>query len=251
MKEEITAIIIDDEPKARNLLREMLKEYCPQVQVVADCQDLPNGVKGIRKLNPQLVFLDIEMPGHSGLELLDFFNEDEVQFSIIFTTAYHEYAIQAFRMNAVDYLTKPVEPEELVNAVARYTKRRGISNAEQVRSAAKQLSPQRIAVPLGSNVRFIEPAEILYLKADNNYTEIHLADGSKLIVSRTLKTFEGALNTESGFFRCQKSYLINMSYAVEYSKSDGGYIIMKNKAELPISPDKVAEFLEQVNMIKR
>ena len=109
----ITAVIIDDEPNARILLREMLKLACPQVEVVAECADLPNGVKALRKLKPMLVFLDIEMPGHSGLELMDFFDEEEVGFSIIFTTAYHEHAIQAFKLNAVDYLLKPMEISDL------------------------------------------------------------------------------------------------------------------------------------------
>jgi two-component system LytT family response regulator len=120
------AIIVDDENKARQLLRAMLSDLCPNVEVVADCDDLPNGVKAIKRHSPDLVFLDIEMPGHSGLELLDFFNDDEVNFNIIFTTAYDHYAIQAFKLSAVDYLLKPLSPKDLVEAVERATDIRSV-----------------------------------------------------------------------------------------------------------------------------
>lgn len=117
-------IIIDDEPKARALLEAIIKDYCPQLQLMALCEDLPSGVKAIKKYQPSLVFLDIEMPGHSGLELLDFFNEEEVNFNVIFTTAYDEYAIRAFRFSAIDYLLKPIQHTQLVEAVDRFFKDR-------------------------------------------------------------------------------------------------------------------------------
>src|SRR5574344_1957550 len=111
------AILIDDEKRARMNLSILLDENCPQIEIVAECENLPEGIKAIRRLKPDVVFLDIEMPGHSGLELLDFFDEHEVDFSIVFTTAYNEYAIQAFKLSAVDYLLKPINPDELVRAV--------------------------------------------------------------------------------------------------------------------------------------
>ena len=116
------AIIIDDEKRARVTLKLLLNEYCPDIEIVAECENLPTGVKAIRKHNPDLVLLDIEMPGHSGLELLDFFDEDDVRFSIIFTTAYNEYAIQAFKFSAIDYLLKPINPDQLVAAIKRLQK---------------------------------------------------------------------------------------------------------------------------------
>ena len=113
------AIIIDDEKRARISLAYILQEYCPNVTIVAECENLPEGVKAIRKNQPNIVLLDIEMPGHSGLELLDFFDENDVNFSIIFTTAYNEYALQAFKFSAVDYLLKPINPEQLSEAISR------------------------------------------------------------------------------------------------------------------------------------
>ena len=115
-------IIIDDESMARKLLHAMLQSYCPELEVVAECADLPSGVKAIKKFGPKLVFLDIEMPGYSGLELLDFFDEDELTFDVIFITAYNEYAIRAFKVNSVDYLLKPIDKNDLINALEKFRK---------------------------------------------------------------------------------------------------------------------------------
>ncbi len=120
----MTAIIIDDEKRARVSLSFLLAEFCTSVTLLAQCENLPEGVKAIRKFKPDLVLLDIEMPGHSGLELLDFFDENEINFKIIFTTAYHEYALQAFKFSAIDYLLKPINPEELAQAILRLEKQK-------------------------------------------------------------------------------------------------------------------------------
>lgn len=249
--EAITAIIVDDEANARMLLREMLKLTCPQVAVLAECADLPNGVKAIRKHRPQLVFLDIEMPGHSGLEMLDFFDEGEVDFSIVFTTAYHAYAIQAFKLNAIDYLLKPIDPNELEGTVERFIRRQGKSNIPQVRQMQQTNTSKRIAVPSGTTVRFLEPEQIVYLKADNSYTEIVLEDGSRLVVSRTLKNFEDSLADDNRFFRSHKSYIVNLNFVTQYNKSDGGSIVLKDTIEVPITQDRVQDFMDRANFIKR
>ncbi len=251
MSEIITAIVIDDESRARSLMRDMLRETCPEVQVLADSPDLPNGVKAIHKFKPNLVFLDIEMPGHSGLELMEFFDEEDVDFSVIFTTAYHEYAIQAFKLSAVDYLLKPIVSSDLAAAVARYKRRQGQSNLPNLLQMTRATNNAKIAVPSGSAVKFIEKQKIVYLKADSSYTELILDDGSTIVVSRTLKNFEDALLDDPQFFRCQKSYLINLNCVTEYRKADGGSIVLNGKYEVSISPEKVGEFLEKVNFIRR
>lgn len=249
----VKVIIIDDEQPARNLLRGLLNTYCPQVDILAECIDLPNGVKAIRKLKPELVFLDIEMPGHSGLELLEFFNEDEVDFSIVFTTAYNQYAIQAFKLSAVDYLLKPIEPEELENAVERYEKLAARSKVPYsvLKENLKPQSAKKLAVPEGNAIKFIELDSIIYCKADSSYTEIHFADGSKMVISRTLKNIEETLDGDESFFRCHKSYLINMKYAIEYVKSDGGYLLMKDNTEIPVSPERVQELMQKTSFVSR
>jgi two-component system LytT family response regulator len=246
------AIIIDDESQARKLLKNLLKEYCPQVEVIADCEDLPNGVKAIRKLKPELVFLDIEMPGHSGLELVDFFDDDDIHFGIIFTTAYNQYAVKAFKLSAVDYLLKPIDGEELIDAIARYEK--SMFKKESIQLLKENLSGtslQKIAVPVGQSVRFIQLTDIIFFKAENSYTEIFMHDESKLTVSRTLKNFEDTLLDNPLFFRCHKSYIVNQDYIIDYVKSDGGYLVLKPKCEIPISHDKVEQFLKQTTIVKR
>jgi two-component system LytT family response regulator len=246
------AIIIDDESQARKLLKNSLAAYCPKVEVIGECEDLPNGVKAIRKLKPDIVFLDIEMPGHSGLELIDFFNEDEINFGIIFTTAYNQYAIKAFKVSAIDYLLKPIDGDELIASVKRFE--RSIYNKESLRVLQENLASstiQKIAIPIGQTVKFIALANILYLKAENTYTEVILIDQSKYTVSRTLKNFEETLYDCDSFFRCHKSYLVNCDYVVDYVKSDGGYLILKNSIEVPITHDKIDEFLKRALILKR
>lgn len=240
--------------RARTLLQKMLTEFCADTDVIAECEDLPVGVKMIRKLKPDLVFLDIEMPGHSGLELLDFFDENEVDFSIIFTTAYNEYAVQAFKLSAVDYLLKPIEPEALENAVERFRKRaeRGKTNYSGLRDNLRKPGiSQRIAVPDANSVKFFDLDSILYFKADSSYTEIIFTDNNKLVVSRTLKNIEDALGGHPDFFRCHKSYVINMKFLTDYVKSDGGYLVLKQKHSIPISKEKVQEFLDRSTIVKR
>lgn len=249
----IKAIIIDDETRARSLLAKMLKEYCSDVEVIADCEDLPNGVKAIRKHKPDLVFLDIEMPGHSGLELLDFFDENEINFSIIFITAYNSYAIQAFKLSAVDYLLKPVEPGDLENAVERY-KRRTTKDRNSIVTLKENLKDDaldKIAVPDSNSVKFLNLDDILFFKADNTYTEIFFLDNNKLVISRTLKNIEDTLTGTAQFFRCHKSYIVNMKYLTDYVKSDGGYLVIKGKHNIPVSPDKVTDLLNQAAFVKR
>ncbi|MBC7862973.1 MAG: response regulator transcription factor [Bacteroidia bacterium] len=247
------AIIIDDELRARKLLSGILGEYAKNILVAEECGDLPSGVKAIRKHKPDVVFLDIEMPGHSGLELLDFFNEDEINFEIIFTTAYNQYAIQAFKLSAIDYLLKPIDTDELQNAIARFEKKKNTAapNFSALKENLKNKDTNKIAVPTGNSFRFISLSDILYLKADSSYTEIYFIDGTKLIVSRTLKNFEEALDTSVAFFRCHKSYLVNPVYITEYIKSDGGYILLNGKTTIPISSEKVDELLETMKKVSR
>lgn len=249
----IKVIIIDDELMARNLLRGLLQSYCSNVEILADCPDLPNGVKAIRKLKPDLVFLDIEMPGHTGLELLDFFNEDEVDFSVIFTTAYNQYAIRAFKLSAIDYLLKPIEPADLEQAVERFEK---FANRQRqaltlLKENLNNHSERKLAVPEGNSIKFIELDHILYFKADSSYTEMHFTDDTKLVISRTLKNIEETLEGEQQFFRSHKSYFVNMKYVTEYVKSDGGYLLLKNGKEIPVTPDRVQELLEKNNFVTR
>jgi two-component system LytT family response regulator len=256
MSEKFSAIIIDDEVRARSLLRGLLGEVAPEIEVVAETEDLPNGVKAIRRLQPKLIFLDIEMPGHSGLELLDFFNDDEIGFEIIFTTAYNNYAIRAFKLSAIDYLLKPISPAELRESVDRFLRKTRENATKLVDYSAlrENLLPQnpgRIAVPSGNAIKFIDPQNIVCLKADSSYTEIYFTDGTQLVVSRTLKNFEDGFDAAAPFYRCHKSYIVNIQHITEYVKSDGGYLLMNNGMQVSVSPERIDDLMNKISFIKR
>lgn len=251
----IRCIIIDDEPKARSLLTAIIEQYCPNLTVVDTCEDLPNGIKSIKKYNPELIFLDIELPGHSGLELMDFFNDNEVNFSIIFTTAYNEYALQAFKFSAIDYLLKPIQHTQLIDAVNRFLKQKEFKQTEQLRILQDNLNSdnnwenKRIVVATGQSLKFIKPVDVIMVKGESAYSEFYLKDGTTLLASRNLKHFEEALSNIPFIFRSHKSYLVNTLCIEEYVKSDGGYLKLKNGFIANISSEKVEEFLYKMNSL--
>lgn len=247
---EIKVIIIDDETRARMALQLLLEEYCPQVTLVEQCEVLADGIKAIHKHKPDLVFLDIEMPGHSGLELFDFFNEEDIHFSIIFTTAYSQYAVKAFKFSAIDYLLKPINPDELVTAVQRFSRLK-TQNLKVLRDNLEQNKLNKIAVPTGNSILFLEMDQILYIKGEGSYAEIVLIHGEKIICSRYLKNFEDILGQHNHFVRVQKSYIANINYVVQYNKSDGGNLEFQNKICIPVAPDKVEIIMERIALIKR
>ncbi|MDR6966333.1 two-component system LytT family response regulator [Flavobacterium arsenatis] len=244
------AIIIDDEKRARVSLSLLLQEYCPEIELVAECENLPQGVKAIRKFHPDLVLLDIEMPGHSGLELVDFFEEKDINFSIIFTTAYNEYAIQAFKLSALDYLLKPVVPEELTNAISRLERQKNF----QLKALSENIQNEtfeKIAVPSGNSLILLKISEILYIKGEGSYSEIYMNDKTKHLVSRNLKNFEEILLKDNRFLRTHKSYLVNFNAVVSYNKSDGGSLEIKNGSSIPVSSEKSNLILERIQIVKR
>lgn len=244
------AIIIDDEKKARIALSLLLEEYCPEIEILATCENLPVGVKAIRKYQPEIVFLDIEMPGHSGLELLEFFDEDDVNFSIIFTTAYNEFALQAFKLSALDYLLKPNNPDELVQAVERFKKQKQVQFKALAENISKE-KPDKIAIRSGNEMILLKISEISHIKGKGSYAELVMIDNTTHLVSRNLKNFENVLIKDDRFLRIHKSYIVNFDEVVSYSKSDGGWLNLKNNISIPISPEKMDLIIERVSHIKR
>lgn len=250
--EPIKAIIIEDESRAQIYLKGVLKMVAPHVEVIAICDDLPSGVISIRKHKPNIVFLDIEMPKYNGLEIVNFFDENDLNFAIVFTTAYNQYAIQAFKTSAIDYLLKPIDPEELKATIDRFTKKHTIGSFNAIVKVSENLKKEsKIAIPDGNNLVMIAPSEILYLKADNSYTQIVLTSGKKMVTSRFLKNFDESLKMYTHFFRCHKSYIINTKYIARYSKADGGTALLENQIEIPVSNDKVEELLSLFTRVNR
>ena len=246
------AIIIDDEKRARVSLNLLIQEYCPNVEIVAECENLPEGVKAIRKFNPDLVLLDIEMPGHSGLELLDFFDENDINFSIIFTTAYNEYALQAFKFSAIDYLLKPINPEQLTDAINRLEKQKQkFENFKILKENIQQDNLTKIAVPSGNTLIFIDTTKISHIKGEGAYSEVFCVNGTKHLVSRNLKNFEDILCLDTRFMRVHKSYIVNFELVMAYNKSDGGSLELESGIHIPVSTDKAQNILEKIQIIKR
>lgn len=245
MEKLIKTLIIDDEPNARKALRNMLSLYCPQIQVVGEGEGVTEGFEAIRKLEPQLVLLDVEMPDGSGFDLLKRF--EEIDFSVIFITAHEQYALQAIKFSALDYILKPVKPDELVAAIDRAVKSSKEDMILKLKSysentSEKNLPPRKIVLNTATNVYVINVEDILRCESDENYTLIYFLDREKITVSKTLKEFDELLNPY-GFFRVHQSHVINMAHVESYVKGLGGTVIMKNKERVPVSSRRKETFL--------
>lgn len=236
----VKAIIIDDEMHCRKTLEILLKEYCPDVQLIEQCSEAETGIKAIKEGKPDLVFLDIEMPNMNGFEMLEKFQE--IYFEIIFTTSYDQYAIKAFHFSALDYLLKPVERIELQRAVQRVTQRMNSPLPQQLEILLQKLhhpvsSIQKIALPTMEGLQMIALNSIISCASDSNYTIFQLKNKQKLIASRPLKEIEEMLEDYS-FLRVHNSYLVNLNEIEKYIKGEGGYLIMTDGSSVDVSRNK-------------
>ena len=234
---KIKSIIIEDEKSNRENLAKILLEYCPKVEVVAMCASAIDGRKAISEFQPDLVFLDIEMPGGSGFSLLE--SIEEINFEVIFVTAFDQYGIKAVKFCALDYLLKPIDILELSQAIEKVESRIA-RKSENLRMktllANRQIenSNPKIALPFSDKIEFIEISSIVRCEGEGNYTHIHLKTGENILASKTLKEFDELL-TEHNFLRVHQSHLINLNEVKSYVKTDGGYIKMKDGTSVSIS----------------
>lgn len=232
-------VIIDDEPHGIQSLEALIREYCPSLELAGTAASIEEGYKLLEETQPDILFLDIEMPNGSGFELLKNIGPGR-SFEVIFTTAYQHYAIHAIRENALDYLLKPIDPEELVNAVEKACSQIQSppdGNNEKLAklfARLEKLKLRRLAIPGAEEIYYVDLDQVIRLEAASNYTEIFLAGGKKHLVSRTLKDFEEQLS-ESDFFRVHKAHLINIAYIDRYVRQDGGYLLMKDGTSIPVS----------------
>jgi two-component system LytT family response regulator len=240
----LNAVIIDDESDSRQILAGYLTRYCPDVKVCGFGESVATGLEAIKKYQPEIVFMDIEMPYGNGFDLLDQLHE--VTFETVFVTAFDNYAIRALNQSAAYYLLKPVNIDELVKAVEKIKTER----AEKNHPTRTQLlvenftsAKQRIMLPTLEGFEIVTINSILYCEAADNFTKFYFESGSPLLICRTLKYFEDIL-TEHRFLRIHRSYLINPEFVVRYSKGKGGYVTMKNNQELEVSPNKKKELME-------
>lgn len=249
----LKALIIDDEQAIRELLVEIIQQnFADSITVSGTGNSVAEAVKLIHQHKPDVVFLDIEMPGNSGLQLVDFFNPEEMCFEIVFITAYSEYAIKAFKVSAFDYLLKPIDMEELSSTIERL--KQSIKIRENIAPRVsilkeqyqKELTSKNMAIRTLEGTHFIETEKIIYLEADGMYTNIYLQDNRKIMASKPIGDFEEMMDMKRTFFRAHRSYIINMKKIIRYSKTEGYTIHIENGVEIPLSRYRKEEFEEKI-----
>ena len=233
------AIIIDDEPNNIENLRELLTRYCPAVTVAGHAGSADAGIQLILNARPELVFLDIQMPGKNGFDLLK--SLSTYDFEVIFVTGFEQYGIQAIRFSAIDYLLKPIDPQELQQAVQRAwakieqkKQNAQLHNLMHFLMDSRQKSDHRIALSSARETRFVKTSDIVRCEADNNYTTFFLRDGETLLVSKPMFEYDETL-TGYGFLRCHHSHLVNKIYVKSLLKEDSGYLLLEDGSKIPVS----------------
>lgn len=247
----MTAVLIDDERNALDVLSSQLDKYCPQVTIKKKCQSGEEGIKAILELKPDLVFLDIEMPKINGFEVLNQTKGHACK--VIFTTAYDQFAIKAFKYSAVDYLLKPIDIEELKLAIQKISHQSQNDINSRIQSLFEQMTnvkskTNKIALPVGEGYEMVAFNNIVRCESESNYTIVYLADKRKITLSKTLKDVEESL-ADSSFFRIHNSHLINTDYISKFYKGDGGYVVMMDGIQISISRNKREEFYELVRKL--
>lgn len=243
----IKAIIVDDEQKSREALNGLIERYCPEVFVIAEATGCNDGIDKTRKFEPDLVFLDIQMPDGSGFNFLEAF--DKINFEVIFTTAHDQYAIKAIKYSALDYLLKPVDPDELKIAINKYLLK---NDKGKINDNIKVLldnikSPQneakKIILSTSEGMHIVSTDDILRCESDDYYTNFFFVNGTSLLISKTLKQNEAILS-DFDFIRPHKSHLVNIKYIKSFLKVDGGYILMTDGSKIPVSRRKRESIVE-------
>jgi two-component system, LytTR family, response regulator len=243
----INSIIIDDELHCLETLSFLLKEYCPDVEIAERCRSGKSALEAIEKIKPDLIFLDVEMPGMNGFEMLE--KLAEIFFGIIFTTSYDQYAIKAFRFSALDYLLKPINPKELLAAVQKFRKRKFLPSAEQFHMLYSKIQNReagftKIAIPTAEGFELVFADQIISCEADNNYTHLNLKKGRRIIACRTLKDIEEQLQLFPSFLRVHQSYIANLNEVSKYMRGEGGYLIMSDGSAVNVSRNRKEALLK-------
>ena len=234
----IKSIIIDDEAHCLDTLSILLSDYCPEVQVLERCQSAKEGLMAVGQHQPDLIFLDIEMPVINGFDFLEHFKE--ISFAIIFTTSYDQYAIKAIRFSALDYLLKPIDPKELIAAVRKMQTQKQLPVPEQFQMLMNQVKHKdavfnKIAIPTSEGFELIPVEQVLRCEADDNYTHLYLKNRTKIVACRTLKEMEEQLESFPSFIRVHHSYLVNLNEVNKYVRGEGGYLVMSDGSTVNVS----------------
>lgn len=247
----LRTIIIDDEESVRKTLEKLVKRYCTNVKIVGEGSGVESGVKAIKKQHPDLILLDIKMEDGSGFDLLK--QLEPVDFKVIFVTAYDQYAIKAIKFSALDYLLKPVDPDDLTKAINKAEKLMVDELNQQLDVLADNMQTgdrekKKIILKTFDNIHLVKLNDIVYCEADDNYTIFHLLNKKTILISATLKEYDEML-TEFGFFRAHKSYLINLVHIERFEKAEGGAVILANEIKLPVASRKKEQLMEMLHRI--
>lgn len=234
----INAIIIDDELNSINNLATAIKEYANSINIIGTSQTIVNGVKLWRDRKPDLIFLDIEMHGGTGFDLYEI--AEGLGGNVVFYTAHKKYAIKALKMGALDYLLKPLDIDELLSLEARIMEQ--VSGQDEV----VKIDGDKISFPIANGYRYLHSAEIIAVKADRSYSEVYL-ENEVMVISKNIGIIEEMLKGHD-FYRCHKTYIISLSKVVEFSRKDGGFVLLTNNMEVPISKEKKKELLKKLNI---
>ncbi len=250
----LKTVIVDDEKRSREALKSMVQQFCNDMaEVVCSCSNVQDGLKAIATHSPDVVFLDIEMRGETGFDLLREVEPEHEGFATIITTGHSEYAVRAIKFSPTDYLLKPIDISELRAALEKVQRKKQTYDPADEKSLSRFINELRsevgqhskLALPTSDGLVFIEPSDILYLKASGNYTEIHMTNSDKYLVSRQLKEYERILENKN-FFRIHHSFLINLVRIKRYFKGDGGYVVLDDDTALDVSRRKKEAFLERI-----
>ena len=245
----LDVVIIEDELKSRDVLRHLIAKYCFDTTVVGEATTVDAGVDLINKHKPDLVFLDIELPGQNGFALFDYFADPP--FEVIFTTAYDQFAIRAFRISAIDYLLKPINFKHLQEAVKKVVDKKGrLHNKKKIDILSSVVNNEqfdKIALPITGGYLFIRISKILYCKAERNYTSFILDDGKKHLVSKPLRYFEEIL-CQQHFFRINRSVIVNLHFIESYSRSNSGEVILNSQERFSVSDQVKSRLMERLNL---
>jgi two-component system LytT family response regulator len=249
----IKTLIVDDEADAVGFISSIIREYCPKLEVIGFANSAKDGVSLIIEKQPELVFLDVEMPHGSGFDLLAQFPDKT--FDVVFITAFNQYAMKAIKFSAVDYILKPINISEFIEAVDKVTEKRSHSHHQQINYSEllenlKSALPTKLAIPTSEGMEYLNTRDIIRIEADRSYCWFYLQDRRKYLVSKNLKDYQDLLS-DRDFFRPHNSHLINLDHVKKYIKQDGGYIEMTDGSHIPVSRIKRDLFLQQMARMSR
>ena len=253
MNVKLTTLIVDDEPDAVNFISSIIREYCPRLEIIGTASSAREGVKIILERQPELVFLDVEMPHGSGFDLLAQFPEKT--FDVVFITAFNHYAIKAIKFSAVDYILKPININEFIEAVDKVLHKRlsGSSrntNYSELLENLKTETPSKLAIPTSDGMEYLKTSDIIRVEADRSYSWFFLKDKRKILVSKNLNNYQELLS-DRHFFRPHNSHLINLDHVKKYIRHEGGIIEIDDGSQVPISRTRRDLFLDQMSKLSK